>query len=168
MANAWRLASLTVVALSSASCRHQIPLAGATPNAVSLQEEYCWWAVVRSPLPPDSVVARFARAFVEVGLHDERRASVGDTAWVAAGPSPLPGGTLAMSRVVAFRAGDSTHFRHFIGIAARAANDSESPSPLTGLCRDIARAAAVGAVAPRDPTGGESRSVWSRGAPGRP
>jgi hypothetical protein len=91
------------------------------------QWEHCWWTVIRSTLPPDSVASRFRRAFVTVGLGGVHWTKSADTIWVrAAGaliPTQLPFdtatyGATVWSRVVAFPHGDSTHFRLYTAITA--------------------------------------------------
>src|SRR3954470_3413700 len=124
----------------------------ATP--VAPNEEHCWWAVYRTslpstPLPIDS------RAFTSIGFAPSPPSQVGDTAWINVGPSRLSGyeGRLIEARMVAYRAGDSTHFRTFV---------ATGESQAIELCQQISRAAPVGGVALREPDGEEKLSVWRR------
>ncbi len=153
------LAALLV--LLSFGCQRRATLASVPPRDAALQEDHCWWAVVRSPLSPDSLAERFAAAFTDVGFSSIRQVRVGDTTVVQAGPSSLPSGEsdLVASRVVAYSRGDSTHFRHYLAFGG------EVSGQRLGLCRDIARTAAVRASAPREPTGEESLPVWTRRLP---
>jgi hypothetical protein len=69
--------------------RHQ------TTPLVALAEEYCWWAVLRTPLPTDTVAARFERAFARGDSTHFRH-------FLALGPAP---GSALRDRV---KGGDST------------------------------------------------------------
>lgn len=144
---------LAMITLAGLGCRRAPEPA---PAPVQLEEDYCWWAVLRSSLPPDSVAARFERAYAAVGLAGVRRVQLGDTAWVQTTPVVLDG-VLRASRAVAYRRGDSTHFRYFVG-----SRESEGAAGPLSLCVRIAQAAAIGWSAPREPTGEESLAVWSR------
>jgi hypothetical protein len=144
-----------LIAVLSAGCRaHPVVTA---PLTARLSEEHCWWAVMRSPLPPDSVAIRFQRAFTAVGLSASAWTRSADTAWAHAGPTRMSGATYA-SRVIAYWHGDSTHFRQYISIAAQ---PSDTINPI-GFCQDISRAAAVPTSVPRTPTGEESLKLWTR------
>ena len=122
---------------------------------VPLDEEHCWWAVYRTSLPLDTVADRFARAFASIGFAPSAPSQVGDTAWINVGPSRLSGyeGRPIEARMVAYRAGDSTHFRTFVTTGASQAIE---------LCQQISRAAPVGGVTLREPDGEEKLSVWRR------
>jgi hypothetical protein len=139
-----------------------VPAALTPPLA--LQEEHCWWAVVRSPMRADSVGARFAAAFASVGLSAARTTQLGDTVLVESGPAPIPAWAAGVwaSRVVAYPKGDSTHFRHFVAWNAAGAPDSVVVGRSIGVCGAITRAAGVRGIAPREPTGEEGQPVWSR------
>jgi hypothetical protein len=134
-------------------CRHQV---ATVVTSASLSEEYCWWAVMRSPLIQDSVADHFAKAFAVAGMVGIERKRLGDTSWVSTMLSPIaPGASrLYSSRVVAYQSGDSTHFRQFVSVA----RDINA----IGLCGELARSAAVHAIAPREPTGEEKLPVWTR------
>jgi hypothetical protein len=135
------------------ACNPSRPEVAVVP--VSLQEEYCWWAVYRTSLPLDTVADRFARAFTSIGFAPSPPSQVGDTAWINVGPSRLSGyeGRPIEARMVAYRAGDSTHFRTFV---------ATGESQAIELCQQISRAAPVGGVTLREPDGEEKLSVWRR------
>ncbi len=135
------------------ACNPSPPNVAVVPAA--LDEEHCWWAVYRTSLPLDTVAARFARAFTSVGFGPAAPSQVGDTAWINVGPSRLSGyeGRPIEARMVAYRAGDSTHFRTFVATGASQAIE---------LCQQISRAAPVGGVTLREPDGEEKLSVWRR------
>lgn len=139
--------------ISVHACNPSRPNVSVVPDA--LREEHCWWAVYRTSLPLDTVANRFARAFTSMGFVPSALSRLGDTVWINAGPSPLPGngpGPIA-ARTVAYQAGDSTHFRTFVAGGA---------SQSIGLCQQIFQAAPVGGVALREPDGEEKLSVWRR------
>jgi hypothetical protein len=149
------LAVSTVISLgvSLYGCHPSPPRVSSVP--VSLNEEHCWWAVYRTSLPLDTVAARFARAFTSIGFAPAAPSQVGDTAWINVGTSRLSGyeGRPIEARMVAYRAGDSTHFRTFV---------ATGESQAIELCQQISRAAPVGAVTLREPDGEEKLSVWRR------
>lgn len=148
-------AALTVISLgfSVYACNSTPPRVSVVP--VSPREDHCWWAVYRTSLPIDTVANRFAAAFTSIGFAPSAPSHVGDTAWINVGPSRLSGyeGRQIEARMVAYRAGDSTHFRTFV-----AAVESQA----IALCRQISRAAPVGGVTLREPDGEEKLSVWRR------
>lgn len=47
--------------------------------AAPLVRQHCWWTSLRTGLPPDSVGARFARAFTTMGFADVAPRAVVDT-----------------------------------------------------------------------------------------
>lgn len=144
-----------VLAIFLVGCHHQAPPTLAAAPAV-LREHYCWWAVYRTSVPLDTVVARFTRAYASVGFTSSTLSRAGDTVWVNAVPSPLgPGGQSVAARLVGYTVGSSTHFRTFVA----SADSSASPIP---LCQQIARVAAVGIFAPREPDGEEKLGIWTR------
>jgi hypothetical protein len=148
-------AVLTVISLSFSAhaCNHSPPQVALVP--VSLKEEHCWWAVYRTSLPLDTVANRFAAAFTSIGFAPSAPSQVGDTAWINVGPSSLPGyeGRPIEARMVAYRAGDSTHFRTFV---------ATGESKAIQLCQQISQSAPVGGVTLREPDGEEKLSVWRR------
>jgi hypothetical protein len=162
------LVTMLVTALAT-GCHHDPPRTAAAPAQST--EGHCWWAVYRTALPLDTVAVHFQRAYSDVGFSAATWTRTADTAWVHAGPTPLdrgPTGATYESRVVAYRRGDSTHFRHYVAIAAPLAgwaqpSDSENlESGLIPLCGSIGRAAAVAGWAPGRPDGEETLSVWRR------
>ena len=147
---------LFVVALSTACRRPATVATTPTPSA----EEYCWWAVVASPLRADSVAQRFARAFTSYGLADLRIDAIGDTIVVEAGPTRPPSldsGQVA-SRLVVVPSENGARFRHFVTLSP------DLERRLLDVCAALAAAARVGAVAPREQTGAEALPVWMRRA----
>jgi hypothetical protein len=149
------LAVFTAISLgvSVYACNPPPPKVAVVP--ASVDEEYCWWAVYRTSLPLDTVADRFARAFASIGFAPSAPSQVGDTAWINVGPSRVSGyeGRPIEARMVAYRAGDSTHFRTFVATGASQAIE---------LCQQISRAAPVGGVTLRGPDGEEKLSVWRR------
>jgi hypothetical protein len=149
------LAALSTIALglSVYACKSSPPKVSVVPDA--LEEKHCWWAVYRTSLPVDTVANRFARGFTSMGFVPSALTRVGDTAWINAGPSLLPGNGLTPieARTVAYQAGDSTHFRTFV-----AGGESQTIS----LCQQVFQAAPVSGVALREPDGEEKLSVWRR------
>lgn len=135
------------------ACNPSPPKVAIVP--VSVDEDHCWWTVYRTSLPLDSVADRFARAFTSVGFASSPPSYLGDTAWINVGPTRLVGydGRPIEARLVAYRAGDSTHFRTFVATGA---------SQAIQLCQQISRAAPVSGVALREPDGDETLSVWRR------
>lgn len=150
-----RILSVLAAGLSLGGCHRAPPKAAAAP--VALTEDHCWWAVYRAAQPVDTVAARFGRAFGAVGLAPVRAFRLGDTVRVDAGPSPLASadGRVVGARLVAYQAGDSTHFRTYVSM-----RDSAG-SVTIPLCGRISGAAAVGAIAPREPDGEEKLPVWA-------
>jgi hypothetical protein len=70
------------------------------------------------------------------------------------------------SRVIAYWRGDSTLFRHYIAVGpAPPGGTAERSDTMNlaardiGLCGDVARAAAIPTVVPRNPTGEETLST---------
>jgi len=173
-------ASLALVGLfGGTSCRRQLAVEAAP---LALREQHCWWAVFRTTLPPDSVAVHFVHAFAQLGLRGGRWTQRGDTTWAHAGPTTLTTwhGAIYAARVVAYRVGDSTHFRHFVSVApppggwpasydsvtadGRHIAISPSGSPI-GFCGALGRAAEVHGTAPADPDGEEKLEIWTRPHP---
>ena len=165
--------------LGAASCRQPHP---AAPAPLALQESHCWWAVFRTTLPPDSVAMHFVRAFAQLGLRGGTWTQRGDTTWAHAEPTTLTSwhGATYAARVVAYRAGDSTHFRHFVSVAPPAGGWPASYDSVTadgrhlsvsavggpiGFCGALGRAATVHGTAPADPDGEEKLELWTRTKP---
>lgn len=159
-----------VAAAVSAGCRRP-PHAAPTPASTN-DESYCWHAVFHTALPPDTVAAHFARAFTHVGLTHATWSRQADTAWAYGGPTVLGGprgGATYAARVVAYRHGDTTRFRHYVSITPPTRGWSPSPdtasagslSSLIGLCGELGAAAAVHGTAPQWPNGEERLPVWA-------
>jgi hypothetical protein len=115
------------------------------------------------------VAVRYAGALGAVGIANARTATLADTAWVTSSFTALsegPAGAHYASRLTAYRAGDTTRLRYFLAIAParrgwRVATDSvQAAQRVVPLCAAIARAAAIPAWAPREPTGEEAAPVW--------
>jgi hypothetical protein len=145
---------LPLLFLAVVGCHHVRPADPVAPMA--LREQHCWWAVVKTAYPLDTVVDRFTNAFVSVGFKRPRTLRVGDSAWVNAGEAPLPvlEGRWAGARVASYQSGDSTHYRIFVAMP-----DSSGPGPIS-LCQRISNAAPLAAVTVREPDGEEKMSVW--------
>ena len=86
-----------------------------------------------------------------------------DTAWAQAGPSVLADsgrvGTYA-ARVVAFRRGDSTLFRTFVGITS--STSSNVSGEQIGFCGETMRAAKAAGTAPRIEEPDDALPLWRR------
>ena len=161
-------ATLLLVAALFAGCRHP---ASTSLAPVRDEEEHCWWTVFRTDLPADTVAVHFVRAYTAAGLGDATWAHLADTAWAHAGPTVLGaarGGGIYEARVVAYRQGDSTTFRHYAAITPPAGGwappfDSvQGPSAgRIAFCGEVGRAALVHGVAPqRQPNAEDSLPVF--------
>lgn len=160
--------SVVAILLATGSgCRHRP--AHTAPAASALEEDYCWWTILRTTLPPDTVAARFATAFTAVGLAGAAWTHAGDTARAQAGPTPLdrpPAGVAWAARAVAYRQGDTTRFRYYtaaalpVGGRARASDLTRLGGSMIPLCGDIARATGLRWTAAPSPGAVESLSVW--------
>ena len=162
------LVILPVAIVLAIACHKPKP--SLAPARIVLFESHCWWSVNRSLLPPDSVAARFQRAYSAVGFTHTELRHQGDTAWAYAGPSPinpnLPGVDYA-TWSVAYQLGDSTHYRWFVAGSrdpktVRSIGGADSGDFLIPLCGRIMKQAAIPSVVLREPTGEESLSVWRR------
>lgn len=172
-----KIVVLLVLVSLVAGCRAHVLTA---PVPLPSQWEHCWWTVVRSTLPADSVASQYRRAFISVGMTGVHWTKSGDTIWVRAGPVPLlPGelpydtatyGATYWSRVVAFRRGDSTHFRLYTAVTPppRGWGHFADSSRVTtwrhfAACEAIANAAEVRWLRRLgDPGDEETLPVWSR------
>ncbi|HUQ20688.1 MAG TPA: hypothetical protein VM099_13820 [Gemmatimonadaceae bacterium] len=147
------------IAVLIIGCHHQPPKL----LAERLPEEHCWWAVMRSPMPLDSVAESFARSFRSVGLTGVSSKRIADSVWVSAGPTFLAqrgGGTYA-SRFVGYWDGTNTHFRQFVSFVA-SPGDTIRDGRTIPFCGATAGATGVIAVIPHEPTGEESLPLWTR------
>ena len=140
-----------------------------TLAANSMREEYCWWTVLRSARPADSVAARFASAYISAGFSNVVFHRHADTAWAGAAPTQLAANSpLFASRTVAYWHGDSTHFRYFASVGrplrtgVQSRDSVDFGKHLLDLCATIARSAAIGWSAPRSATGDEALKIWTR------
>lgn len=165
------VALVSVIGTACHTATRAAPTAAATP--APLEEGYCWWAVFRSPLPADSVAARYARAYEQMGLSNVTWSHAGDTAWAHAGPTVLGGahddGTYA-ARMVAYWHGDSTHFRTYLSIAPPSGgwpkgepggSDADGARRI-GLCGALGSAAHAQGTAPAAPDSEAKLELWRR------
>ena len=77
-----RLASFLLTLFTVAACHRTRAVDTPAPATSPLTQHHCWWTSLRTTFPPDSVGARFARAFTTLGFSDVTvRANV-DTALV--------------------------------------------------------------------------------------
>lgn len=162
--------------IGMAACR-RAPSAAVVP--LPMEEHYCWWSVFRTTLPADSVALHFVSAFGALGLRGATWTQRGDTTWAHARPTRLADrhGAVYAARVVAYRFGDSTHFRHYVSVAppeggwpasydsvtadGRRVSVSPTGSPI-GFCGALGQAAQVHGTAPADPDGEEKLELWTR------
>lgn len=126
-------------------------------------EEHCWWLPLRTAMPPDSVAARYARAYAALGLSGTGWLRRADTAWAEGAPTALsrPASTgVYAARVVAYRHGDTTFVRPFVAVRT---DDAVNTGNLTiPFCGDVAREAKALTTAPRDGAPDDSALVWRR------
>ena len=114
-------------------------------------------------MPPDSVAARYARAFTTLGLSGTGWSHQADTAWAEGGPTLLtrPAGTgVFAARVVAYRRGDTALVRPFVGV--RAAGDVNVAQLAIPFCGDAMRAAQAGLTRTDQEVRDDSLPVWRR------
>jgi hypothetical protein len=149
--SAMRLVVFSVAVLFLSACQRKVAIQTAPLPA---EEQYCWWAVHRSPLAVDSVAQRFERAFAAVGLDSISTAKSGDTIWVVS----------RGSRAVVYWHGDSTHYRYYFQAVPLldVPQKVDSKGVPVSLCERIAQAAAIPGSTPREPTGEEKLPVWTR------
>jgi hypothetical protein len=161
MNNSYRGALMTFVVISAASCHNQVPILSPTARGA---EDPCWWAVMRSPLSPDSLALSFQQAFRAVGLTNPTMTRLADTAWVHAGPTRMAesAGAIYESRVVAYWHGDSTHYRQYVAITRQPGDSVNFGQRSIPFCAATARAAGVRGSAPQAPTGEETLKIWTR------
>jgi hypothetical protein len=153
---------ISLLVLSVLACQHQTEKL--SPPLRATAEDNCWWAVTRSPLPLDSVVARFAGAFRTVGLGAVSTKRIADSAWVHGGPTVIPemGGATYESRVVGYWDGSSTHFRQFVSLVQNRSDSVNAGQRTIPFCATTARGADVRAIVPQTPTGEEGLKLWTR------
>jgi hypothetical protein len=163
---------ITVALASTAGCRSSAPVTATRgePTAAVPTRTFCWWTLLRTALPPDSVAARFANAYQRVGLLGVSSSRRGDTASAYAGPTLLADGSnsaMYESRIVAFRQADSSSFRYSVDVKpaqsreAQAEGGNQRAPDNLEFCALIAKAAAVRWSTPaRRPNADDSVSVW--------
>lgn len=144
------------------ACR-QPPPVPAQPAPVS--DSYCWWTLLRTAFPPDSVAQRFAGAYQTLGLGNVSLTHRADTTWARGGPTILegdPSGTSYASTAIAFRQGDSTSLRYFVEIISDSSDTSATPDRIE-FCGRIAKEARVPWSRPqRRPNSADSLPVFMR------
>ena len=150
--------ALAFVMLLCGACHRHVET---RPTVLPPDEDYCWWAVHRSPWKADTVAQHFKRAFDVLGLDSISSTRIGDTIWVSARARPDTSATFH-SRAVAYWHGDSTHYRYYVQVVPTAdmLRRGEIPSGV-GFCGRIAQAAAIVGSTPREPTGDERLPVWT-------
>ena len=163
-----RIAFGLLLCAFGAGCRRPVEIAS-SPVPLPGAWSHCWWTVMRSTLPVDSVASDFRRAFVTLGQPNIHWAKIGDTVFVRSGPSPLfpsdePRDTTSYgesywARAVAFARGDTTNFRLYVAIVPPARGwlhpaDSVRVNRTIPVCAEIRRAG--------DPGEDEKMPVWSR------
>jgi hypothetical protein len=158
-----RRAVLLVLAGSlSAGCHRAPPRVASTPRS-SPTWEHCWWAALRTALPPDSVAARYARAYESLGLANPGWSHLADTAWAEAGPSTVArdgNSGIVRARVVAYRRGDTTLVRPFTSVQQVGPGN---PGGLTiGFCGEVIRAAKAETTQPSNEESDDSLPLWRR------
>jgi hypothetical protein len=154
---------LAITGTLAVACHHPRAQTAITPR-VRVEYDHCWWAAYRTAMSPDSVAARYARAYTTVGLANSGWAHLADTAWAEAGPTPLvrEGGTRIYSgRVVAIRRGDTTFFRPFHAVRPDDGT-GETGARQIGFCAEVSRAALTGGTAPRDEEPDDTLPLWRR------
>ena len=172
-----RAGSMLALLLFGIGC-HRPP--DAAPVPVSQNYEHCWSTVFRTDLTPDTVAVHFQHAFSALGLTNATWSMRGDTTWSHGGPTRIErdtGPATYEARVVAYRIGDSTHFRHYVSVTPppegwRAGSDSgsvnghryglSSSTRHIAFCGDLGPAAQVHGTAARGPDPEASLALWNR------
>jgi hypothetical protein len=172
---------LTLLFLGTGCHRPPAVAPDVAPLPVSQNYEHCWNTVFRTDLPPDTVAVHFQRAFGALGLTNTTWVMRGDTTWAHGGPTRIDretgGPATYEARVVAYRLGNSTHFRHFVSVTPppegwAAGSDSgiangrryglSSGTRQIAFCGDLGPAARVHGTAARDPDPEVSLELWNR------
>jgi hypothetical protein len=173
-----RVGLALILCVAGSACRRPIQTATVPLPA---NWSHCWWTAIRSTLPPDSVAARYRRAFVMAGLTSVKWTRSADTIWLRGGPAPVlhdeanpfdsvQAGETFWVRVAVFPQKDSSHFRLYVAIVApprgwaHPGDSSDLASRQTfPVCEAIARAADVRWIRRSgDPGDEEKLPVWSR------
>ena len=156
-------ASLLAVATALIAGCHRTIAQTANEPVVWPTEEYCWWAPLRTTMLPDSVAARYSRAYATLGLTGAGWSHEADTAWAEAGPTVLERAAsraVYAARVVAYRRGDTTLVRPFVAVRS---DDSASVGSLSiPFCGDVIRAAHASTTQPRDDEKDDKLPLWRR------
>jgi hypothetical protein len=149
---------LSILTLACSHPRHVPP-----PPPASEPDRYCWWTLLRTALPPDTVAKRFEAAYRTLGLQNVSVTHRADTAWAHAGPSLLvddPTRASFASTAIAVRQGDSTSFRYFVEITSPPSATSDAPDRIE-FCGRIAKAARIAWSTPqRRPNSADSLAVF--------
>jgi hypothetical protein len=114
-------------------------------------------------MPPDSVAARFARAYDSLGLANAGWSHQADTAWAEAGPSTVAregASGIVRARVVAYRRGDTTLVRPFSSV--QPTGPANLGSLYIGFCGDVIRAARAGTTQPSNEEPDDTLTLWRR------
>jgi hypothetical protein len=154
---------LAIAGTLAVGCQRPRAQTAITPRA-RLEYDHCWWAAYRTSMSPDSVAARYARAYTTVGLSNSGWAHSADTAWAEAGPTALAredDTLLYAGRVVAIRRGDTTFFRPFNALQPDDGTGKGTARRI-GFCGDVSRAALTGGTAPRDEERDDTLPLWRR------
>jgi hypothetical protein len=153
---------LAITSALSAGCHR--PGAQTTSTALAWPaDEHCWWSPFRTVMAPDSVAARYARAYATLGLSETGWSHQADTAWAQAAPTALsrPAGTgVYAARVVAYRRGDTTLVRPFVAVKTDGVVNTGSLT--IQFCGDITREAKAMTTTPRNGEPDDSAPVWRR------
>jgi hypothetical protein len=151
-----------LVASPSVGCHRAAPRVASAPSTAP-QWEHCWWAALRTALPPDSVASRFARAYDSLGLANAEWSHQADTAWAEAGPMTVTregGSAIVRARVVAYRRGDTTLVRPFS--AVQSAGPANLGALGIGFCGEAIRAAKAQTTQPSNEEPDDSLPLWRR------
>jgi len=114
-------------------------------------------------MPPDSVAARYARAYETLGLSNAGWSHLADTAWAEAGPSTRTRGVtsgIVSLRVVAYRRGDTTLVRPFNSV--QLVGSGNLGALAIGLCGEVIRAAKAETTQPFNEEPDDSLPRWRR------
>jgi len=155
-------ALLVLVGALSVACHRAAPRVAAAP-LMSPQWEHCWWAALRTAMPPDSVAAHYVRAYESLGLANAGWSHLADTAWAEGGPSTVAreGGIgIVTARVVAYRRGDTTLVRPFSSVQPGALANLGALH--IGFCGEVIRAAKAETTQPPNEEPDDSLPLWRR------
>jgi hypothetical protein len=114
-------------------------------------------------MTPDSVAARFARAYESLGLANASWSHQADTAWAEAGPSTVVregASGIVRARVVAYRRGDTTLVRPFSSVQPE--GSANLGALYIGFCGEVIRAAKAETTQPPSEEPDDSLPLWRR------